>query len=197
MVKKEVTIGVLSYQGSVEEHLWMLHRLEGVRPVPVKTERQLNEIDGLILPGGESTTIAHLLRVFGMLEPLKRRIQQGMPVWGTCAGLILLAKDIQGEHPHLGVMDIVVKRNAYGRQIDSFEDTAVVPQVSPDPLPLVFIRAPWIERAEGNTQVLLQLKGHIVAALEDNMLVTSFHPELTQCTAFHRYFADLVRAHLE
>ena len=191
--KKKAAIGVLSYQGSVEEHLSMLSRLEDAIPMPVKTEEQLHQVDGIILPGGESTTIARLLNVFGLMEPLRNRIQQGMPVWGTCAGMILLAKHIRGERPHLGVMDIVVRRNAYGRQIDSFEDQAVIPQVSPDPIPLVFIRAPWIDRVDGNTQVLLQLDGHIVAALERNMLATSFHPELTQFTAFNRYFTDIVR----
>ncbi len=189
--KKKVAIGVLSYQGSVEEHLSMLSRLENVLPMPVKTKEQLYQVDGIILPGGESTTIARLLNVFGLMEPLRNRIQQGMPVWGTCAGMILLAKGIQGGRPHLGVMDIVVRRNAYGRQIDSFQEQSVIPQVSPDPIDLVFIRAPWIEKAEGDTQVLLQLDGHIVAAQEYNMLATSFHPELTQCTAFHHYFTEI------
>ncbi|MCI9414346.1 MAG: pyridoxal 5'-phosphate synthase glutaminase subunit PdxT [Clostridiales bacterium] len=188
-----ITIGVLSLQGSVEEHLLSLSRCEGVTPRAVKTVRALQQADGLILPGGESTAIVRLLRAFGLFEPLRERIQAGMPVWGTCAGTILLAKDLIDEPPHLGVMDITVRRNAYGRQTDSFTVSDTIPAVSPDPLPLVFIRAPWIEKAGPDVQVLHTCRGHITAAREGRLLATTFHPELTGQSAFHRYFAAVVR----
>ena len=190
---KPAVVGVLSLQGSVKEHLDALSRLEGVVPLPVKTLSALEQVDGLILPGGESTTLSSLLTTFGLAGPLKGRIQSGMPVWGTCAGLILLAKEIEGEESHLGVMDISVRRNAYGRQADSFCSEAIVPAFGADALPLVFIRAPWIGRVWGETEVLLEQDGHIAAAQERNMLATSFHPELTANLSVHRYFADLCR----
>lgn len=194
MAERNVTIGVLSYQGSVEEHLRMLQQLPGVTAVPVKTMAALETIDGLILPGGESTTISKLLKLFHLHEPIRERILQGMPVWGTCAGLILLAKGIVGEEPHFGVMDITVRRNAYGTQLDSFTQDVVVPEFSPEPIPLTFIRAPWIEKTNSDqVQVLCRLNDHIVAAREGNMLVTSYHPELTDDLTTHRYFADLCR----
>ncbi len=188
-----ITIGVLSYQGSVIEHMKALERLDGVRAVEVNKPNMLSEIDGLILPGGESTTISKLMNIFGMTEPIKKRIQDGMPVWGTCAGLILLAKSILGEAPHLGVMDITVKRNAYGAQIDSFKTTAVIPEVSSKAVELVFIRAPRIEAVENDASVLCTVDNHIVAARQNNMLATSFHPELTEDSSFHNYFANMVR----
>ena len=126
-------------------------------------------------------------------EPIKKRIQDGMPVWGTCAGLILLAKSILGEAPHLGVMDITVKRNAYVAQIDSFKTTAVIPEVSSKAVELVFIRAPRIEAVENDASVLCTVDNHIVAARQNNMLATSFHPELTEDSSFHNYFANMVR----
>lgn len=188
-----ITIGVLSYQGSVIEHMKSLERLDGVRAVEVNKPNMLSEIDGLILPGGESTTISKLMNIFGMTEPIKKRIQDGMPVWGTCAGLILLAKSILGEAPHLGVMDITVKRNAYGAQIDSFKTTAVIPEVNSKAVELVFIRAPRIEAVENDASVLCTVDNHIVAARQNNMLATSFHPELTEDSSFHNYFANMVR----
>lgn len=192
-MNNSITIGVLSYQGSVIEHMKALERLDGVRAVEVNKPNILSEIDGLILPGGESTTISKLMNIFGMTEPIKKRIQDGMPVWGTCAGLILLAKSILGEAPHLGVMDITVKRNAYGAQIDSFKTTAVIPEVSSKAVELVFIRAPRIEAVENDASVLCTVDNHIVAARQNNMLATSFHPELTEDSSFHNYFANMVR----
>lgn len=189
---RPVTIGVLSLQGTVSEHMQALSRLEGVTPLPVKTLSALEQADGLILPGGESTTIAKLLKIFGLMEPLRRRILEGMPVWGTCAGEILLAKEILGEQPHLGVMDLKVRRNAYGRQIDSFTHYAPVLEVSETPLELVFIRAPWIEAVGKKVQVLCQINGHVVAARQGAMVATSFHPEFTQDLTFHRWFAQQV-----
>lgn len=172
----------------------MLEQIPGVRAIPVKTLPALEQIDGLILPGGESTTISKLLKLFHLHEPIRERIQRGMPVWGTCAGLILLAKEIVGEEPHFGVMDITVRRNAYGTQLDSFRQDVVVPEFSPDPIPLTFIRAPWIEKVNSDSvQVLCELNGHIVAAKERNMLVTSYHPELNDDLTTHRYFVEMCR----
>ena len=131
---RPVTIGVLSYQGTVIEHIQALSKLEGVTPMEVKTLPALEAVDGLILPGGESTTIAKLLDIFELMEPLRKRILQGMPVWGTCAGEILLAKEIVGEQHHLGVMDLTVRRNAYGRQIDSFTEYAPIHGISETPV---------------------------------------------------------------
>lgn len=190
------TVGVLALQGSFREHLRLLAKLDGVKPIPVKTTADLEQSDGLILPGGESTTQGKLLRDFGLLEPLRAHIRQGLPVWGTCAGMILLAKHIAGGEPaHLGVMDITVRRNAYGGQLDSFSDSAVLPAVSPDPLPLVFIRAPWIEAAGKTVKVLSAHSGKIIAAREGSLLATSFHPELTDDPRFHQYFTSLITEH--
>lgn len=186
-------IGILSYQGTVAEHKNILSKIENVEPVEVKTLDTLNSVDALILPGGESTTISKLLNIFGLMEPLRERIKNGMPVWGTCAGLILLAKDIEGENAHLKVMDIAVRRNAYGRQIDSFRANAVIPEIDISPIPLVFIRAPFIKSAGKNVQVLLKIDGNIVAARQDNMLATSFHPEFTDDLRVHKYFIDMIK----
>ena len=185
-------IGVLSLQGSVIEHMRSLQRLEDVTPVEVKTLDALNSVDALILPGGESTTISKLLNIFGLMEPIRKRIEDGMPVWGTCAGMILLARDIVGESPHLNVMDISVMRNAYGRQADSFTTYVVIPQMGSDPIPLVFVRAPWVQSVGEGVEVLCELDGHIVAARQRNMLVTSFHPELTDDISVHRYFVNFL-----
>ncbi len=192
---RPVTIGVLSYQGTVIEHIKALSKLEGVTPMEVKTFPALQEVDGLILPGGESTTIAKLLNIFGLMEPLRQRILDGMPVWGTCAGEILLAGEILGEQPHLGVMDFAVRRNAYGRQIDSFTQYAPIQGISEPPVELVFIRAPWIESVGEKAQVICRVNGHAVAARQDNMLATSFHPEFTRDLTVHRWFAQQVEQH--
>ena len=145
---------------------------------------------GILALQGAFIEHKHTLDLF---EPLKKMIEQDLPVFGTCAGLILLAKNIIGENPHLGVMDISVKRNAYGRQFDSFSSEVSVPKVSENPVPLVFIRAPWIESAGSSVEILLELDGHIVAARQNNILVTSFHPELTDNTAFLEYFIKMVK----
>ena len=187
-----VKIGVLSLQGSVEEHLAMLKRLPEVEGLPVKNKQALETVDGIILPGGESTAIGKLLQIFSLKEPLQKRIAEGMPVWGTCAGMILLAKHIVGEEACLGTTDITVRRNSFGRQIDSFSVTAPVEGIGI--IPLVFIRAPWAESADSpEVQVLCKVKGHIVAARQRNMLATAYHPELTENTATHRYFAAMCR----
>lgn len=166
-----------------------LNRIE-VEGIPVRREQEL-DLDGIILPGGESNTIGKLMDIFGMMNPLRERILGGMPVWGTCAGMILLAREIAGEKPQLGLMDITVRRNAYGRQLDSFTADTLVTEVSDHPVPLVFIRAPWVEAVGPSVQVLCELNGHIVAVRQQQMLATSFHPELTQDDAFHRYFVKM------
>ena len=187
---KDLQVGVLSLQGSVEEHISMLSKIKNVKPLEVSSLTSLESVDGIILPGGESTTISKLLIEFGLFEPLKQRIKQGLPVWGTCAGMILLAKDVIGGNPHLGLMDITVRRNAYGRQINSFTVSEDIPAISKQRIPLTFIRAPWIENVGKDVEVLCCLNKHIVAAKERNMLVTSFHPELTDCLAVHQYFIE-------
>lgn len=187
------TVGVLALQGSFLEHLRMLNEIEGVKAIPVKNQSDLRAIDGLILPGGESTAQGKLLCDFALMEPLRERIRKGLPVWGTCAGMILLAKDIAGgEPPHLGVMDIQVRRNVFGGQLNSFTDTAVITGISAEPFPLVFIRAPWIEKAGENVETLAVHHGKIIAAREGNRIATSFHPELTDDLRFHHYFVHSI-----
>lgn len=192
-----VRIGVLSIQGSVSEHLAKLSELEGVIPVKVRDEKALSEIDGLIIPGGESTVIGRLLNEFNLMNPIKDRIERGMPVWGTCAGMILLSGEVENEDPWIGAMDIVVRRNAFGRQTESFRALEIVPAVSDYPMELIYIRAPIIVRAGDGVEVLLTTGGGIAAARQGRMLATSFHPELTSGNAFHYYFASLVRDCME
>lgn len=185
-------IGVLALQGAFIEHIHSLERL-GVDAFEIRQKKDIEKpFDGLIIPGGESTVMGKLLREFQLYEPIKEMIKNGLPVWGTCAGLILLAKNIVGEKPHLGVMDITVKRNAYGKQIDSFSTQAMIPAVSDTAVPLVFIRAPWIENVGDNVEILCEINGRIVAARENKMLVTSFHPEVTDNTSFAEYFISLI-----
>ncbi len=185
-------IGVLALQGSVAEHLAMLALLPGVEASAVKTRTDLAAVNGIILPGGESTTIGKLLRDFELIGPLHDRIAGGMPVWGTCAGMILLARDIVGEESYMPLMDIKVKRNAYGRQIDSFSNRAAIPAIGSRPLDLVFIRAPWIEAVTGPMDWVADLDGRFIAARQKHMLATAFHPELTGDPAVHQYFAGMV-----
>lgn len=186
-------IGILALQGAFIEHKHALDRL-GIQSFEIRQKRDIEKpFDALILPGGESTVIGKLLHKLELFEPLKELIKNGMPAFGTCAGLILLAKNIVGENPHFGIMDITVKRNAYGRQFDSFSKDIYVPKVSEKPVPLVFIRAPWIEQAGSGVEILLELDGHIVAARQNNILVTSFHPELTDNTSFLEYFIKMVK----
>lgn len=185
-------VGILALQGSFVEHAHSLELLN-VPYIYVKTIDDLNQIDGLIIPGGESTVISKLLKIFDLFEPLKEKIIKGMPVYGTCAGLIVLAKNIIGENPHLGVMDITVRRNAYGAQISSFSTDVLIKEFSDQPIPLVFIRAPWIESVENNVNVILELDGRIVCARQENILVSSFHPELTEDVSVHKYFIEMIK----
>ncbi len=168
----------------------------GAEPVEVRRAEHLTDLDGLIIPGGESTAIGKLLVSYQLLEPLKQLISSGRPVWGTCAGLILLAKDIGGlQQPLLGALDVTVRRNAFGRQLDSFETDIPMPEVADQPLHAVFIRAPLVESVGDGVQVLGTLDdGTIVAVRQGNLLGTSFHPELTGDSRFHLYFLDMVES---
>jgi len=185
-------IGVLALQGDFAEHAGVLRRL-GVDAVEVRLPEQLDALDGLIIPGGESTTIARLMERWGLLAPLRERAQAGMAVWGTCAGAILLAERADGlDREGLRLMDIDVRRNAFGRQVDSFEADLLVPALGPQPYHAVFIRAPLIERVGPRAETLATLSdGTVVAARQDKLLATAFHPELTDDTRFHEYFLTL------
>lgn len=186
-------IGVLGLQGAISEHLDKLSKIPNVEPCSVKYKEDINTIDGLIIPGGESTAIGRLLSDFNLTEPLKTRVNAGMPVWGTCAGMIILAKTITNDRRrHLGVMDINVMRNGYGTQLNSFTTEVSLAKVSSDKIPLVFIRAPYVVEVAPNVEVLLRVDENIVACRQDNMLATSFHPELTEDLSFHRYFAEMI-----
>lgn len=184
-------IGVLSFQGGVKEHMDHIKSL-GTDAVEIKDCRQLDEIDGIILPGGESTTMGKLLEITKMMQPLREKILNGLPVWGTCAGMILLANSIEGSKSYLSVIDISVRRNAYGSQIDSFRDYALIPEVSDFKIPLVFIRAPFITYLGDDVKRLCTIRENVVAARHDNVLVTSFHPELTEDLKFHEYFLSMI-----
>lgn len=186
-----VKIAVLALQGGVKEHINHLKSLD-CETVEVRKVEELDDLDGLILPGGESTTIGKLLKKTGILDKLKEKILDGFPVWGTCAGMILLAKNIENDETrYLQTMDISVKRNAYGTQIDSFVIEQKVVDVCQEPIPLVFIRAPYITRVESNVKIICKVDDNIVAARQDNMLVTSFHPELTNNLEMHKYFINM------
>jgi len=193
-------IGVLALQGAFAEHLAILRRL-GVEASEVRLPEQLKSLDGLIIPGGESTTIGKLAVDFNLMEPLIE-FGESNPIWGTCAGAILLSKDARREQPLLGLMDITVERNAFGRQVESFEADLDVPALGKGskenaPFHAVFIRAPLIEKVSGKARVLATLTDkRIVAAQEGNLLATSFHPELTKDDRFHRYFIELVEAQI-
>ncbi|MBB6716871.1 pyridoxal 5'-phosphate synthase glutaminase subunit PdxT [Clostridium gasigenes] len=183
-------IGVLALQGSIDEHINHISSL-GHIPVKVRTSNDLDNLDRLIIPGGESTTIGNILRSTGLLDSLKDKISKGIKVWGTCAGMILLAKEIENETiSHLSLMHIKVKRNAYGNQLDSFITYTKINEVSPNNLELVFIRAPYISEISDKVTILCKIDENIVAAKENNMLVTSFHPELTSDTTFLKYFIE-------
>ena len=192
-------IGVLSIQGDFAEHIVMLKRL-GVETTEVRLPAHLEGLDGLIIPGGESTTIGKLSVDFGLLEPL-REFGKSHAIWGTCAGAIFLSKDARRDQPLLGLIDITVARNAFGRQVDSFEadlEIAALNQATQTSAPYhaVFIRAPIIESVSGDAEILSALPdGRIVAALQGKLLATSFHPELTDDDRFHRYFLQLATPH--
>ena len=184
-------IGILSLQGGIKEHKDHLSALD-IDSIEVKTVNDLDNISGLILPGGESTSMGKILEETKLLNPLRTKILSGLPTWGTCAGMILLAKEIENEtKTHLSLMDIKVRRNAYGRQINSFNTKDIISKISTEEIPLVFIRAPFIVSAGKNIEIIHKVNQNIVAARQNNMLVTSFHPELTENLEFHRYFISI------
>lgn len=198
-------VGVLALQGDVREHADAL-ALGGAEVVAVRRESELLDVDGLVIPGGESTTISRLLDTFDLLDPLRKRIADGLPVYGSCAGMILLAREALDGRPdqhQLGALDIVVRRNAFGRQVDSFEADVELAGVAGGPVRAVFIRAPWVESAAPEVEVLATLPqvpgagpaaGRIVAVRQGSMLATAFHPELTGDPRVHHLFVDMVRA---
>lgn len=186
-------IGVLAIQGDFAEHIVMLKRL-GAETAEVRLPEQLSGLDGLIIPGGESTTIGKLAGDYGLLEPL-RKFGKTHAMWGTCAGAIFLSKDARRSQPLLGIMDITVVRNAFGRQVDSFEADLDLPELGAGgPYHAIFIRAPIIESVQGSTKIIASLAdGRIIAARQGKMLATSFHPELTRDTRFHQYFLSFIK----
>ncbi|MFE1268634.1 pyridoxal 5'-phosphate synthase glutaminase subunit PdxT [Streptomyces sp. NPDC058758] len=187
-------IGVLALQGDVREHLIALAAADAVAR-PVRRPEELAEVDGLVLPGGESTTISKLAVLFGLMEPIRERIAAGLPVYGTCAGLIMLADKIldpRSGQETFGGIDMIVRRNAFGRQNESFEAGVTVTGID-TPVEGVFIRAPWVESVGAGVEVLAEHDGHIVAVRQGRVLATSFHPELTGDHRVHELFVDMVR----
>lgn len=187
-------IGILALQGAFREHQKILEVL-GQRTVLVKKPSQLEAIDGLVIPGGESTTISLLIQKYGFKQPLKKFVAK-KPVFATCAGLIVLAKEVEGGKVSLPVLDIAVKRNAFGRQVDSFEEDLDIPVLGKKPYPAVFIRAPYIKRAGKGVDVLARYKRKAVAVRQKNIIVTAFHTELTNDTRFHQHFISMIRKNL-
>ena len=187
-------IGVLALQGDFAEHAAALQRA-GAEAVEVRLPRELEGLQGLIIPGGESTAITRLMSIYELLEPLRGLVRRGVPVWGTCAGAIVLARNAIGlDQPNIGAMDITVRRNAFGSQIDSFEIDLPVAGIGEEPFHAVFIRAPVIEDVGPEVEVLARLPdGRMVAAQQGHLLATSFHPELTGDHRFHEYFLNLAR----
>ena len=185
-------VGVLAYQGDVREHLAALEAA-GAAPVEVRRVEELDGVDGLVVPGGESTVIGKLAARYGLLEPLRERAAAGLPVFGTCAGMIFLAKEVEGPPQDLlGVLDVRVRRNAFGRQVASFEAEVDVKGVDGGPVAGAFIRAPWVADAGPEVEVLAELEGKVVAVRQGNLLATAFHPELSGEVRLHRWLVDLI-----
>ena len=197
----ELTIGVLALQGDVREHLRALEAC-GVRAVPVRRPGELDDVDGLIIPGGESTTMSKLAVEFGMADPVRKRIAEGMPAYGSCAGMIMLAEEVLDGRPDqqsFAGIEMTVRRNAFGRQVDSFEASVPIDGVDGPPFHAVFIRAPWVERVGPGVEVLGTVAdgpaaGRIVAVRQGQLLATAFHPELTGDLRVHQLFVELVRS---
>lgn len=188
-------VGILALQGDFREHEEILRRI-GASTMQVRLPKHLEQVDRLIIPGGESTTIGRLLMLYHLLDLIRARARQGMPLWGTCAGAILMAKQIAEGRPEgqpaLALMDIIARRNAFGRQLDSFETELTIPQLGAEPLHAVFIRAPVLESPGSKVEVLAMLDNQrIVAARQNRLLATCFHPELTSDERFHRYFLEI------
>jgi len=191
-----VLIGVLAIQGAVSEHIDMLKRLEA-EAIPVKTAEDVNSVDGLILPGGESTTIGRLLHLYKIDAAIKKRVMEGMPIFGTCAGMILLSKHINGsDQPTLGLIDATIVRNAFGRQVDSMEVDLVIKGFD-TPFHATFIRAPIVKEVGEGVEVLSEIPQGIVFIQQGNVLASSFHPELGTDLRIHKYFLDMVKKFLK
>ena len=185
-------VGVLAYQGDVREHLAALEAV-GAVPVEVRRLEELDAVDGLIVPGGESTVIGKLATRYGLLEPLRERAAAGLPVLGTCAGMIFLAREVEGPPQDLlGVLDVRVRRNAFGRQVASFEAEVDVKGVDGGPVAGAFIRAPWVADAGPEVDVLAEVEGKVVAVRQGNLLATAFHPELSGEVRLHHWLVDLI-----
>jgi len=189
-------IGVLALQGAFIEHISVMQQL-GVEALPICLPNQLAGLDGLIIPGGESTAILQLMKSFSLIQPLRELAKAGLPILGTCAGMICLAKKVSNHDMEtLAVVDMVVNRNAFGRQIDSFETALPIPVLGDKPFPAIFIRAPFIEEADAKVEILARLPGGVaVACKQEKVIATAFHPELSDDLRFHRYFLRIVASH--
>ncbi|HVD22406.1 MAG TPA: pyridoxal 5'-phosphate synthase glutaminase subunit PdxT [Lapillicoccus sp.] len=194
-MRDALTIGVLAVQGDVREHVRVLTEL-GAHAYGIRRPTELAHLDGLVIPGGESTTMDKLVRAFDLYDPLRALIAEGLPVYGSCAGMIMLADRIAEPRPGqqtLGGLDVTVRRNAFGRQVDSFEEDLDFAGVDGGPVRAVFIRAPWVEEAGDGVQVLARAAGRIVAVRQGPLLATSFHPEVTGDTRVHELFVDIIK----
>lgn len=188
------SIGVLALQGDVAEHLRALAEC-GAKAFGVKSREDLEKCDGLVMPGGESTTISKLARTFELFEPIRKKIKDGLPIYGSCAGMILIAdriNDAMAGQETFGGLDVTVRRNAFGRQVDSFESDLEFSSAKPFTFHAVFIRAPWVEKVGKEVSILASVDGHPVAVRQGNLFATSFHPELTSDGRIHRYFLEEV-----
>lgn len=194
-MKNRKKIGILAIQGSVIEHAEMIRKL-GLTPFLVRTKKELNDVDALILPGGESTTIGHIMKKFSIDKDFIKRVKEGMPVYGTCAGAILLAKKLTGTQrtTRFSLMNIEIERNAYGRQVDSFIENIKIPLLGKTPFEAVFIRAPKIKKTGKNVEILAEYRGEPIMCREGNILISTFHPELTKDTRVHKYFLNFLDA---
>lgn len=191
----KISIGILALQGDYEAHRKMIDQIGGAASLLVRSEEELSNCDGLIIPGGESTTIGKLLVKHNLLDPLIQRVGNGMPLYGTCAGMILMAKEIEdSDQTRLGVTNISVARNAFGRQVDSFEAQIPFTSFEGEPVDGVFIRAPYVTKTWGDVEILARYQDRIVGIREGNMLATAFHPELTADTRVHELFMTMVRS---
>jgi 5'-phosphate synthase pdxT subunit len=191
--RQDMKVGVLALQGTFIEHIEILQQL-GVEALPIRLPHELNTLDGLIIPGGESTTMLRLMESFGLIQPIREMAQDGLAIWGTCAGMVLLAKSISNyEMETLGLMDMEIRRNAFGSQIDSFEVDLEIPLVGEEPFHAVFIRAPVVEEAKPSVKILSRLPDNsIVAARQNRLLACAFHPEFTDDLRVHSYFLSMV-----
>ena len=189
----KVVIGVLGLQGDFQKHIDSLQKIENVDAKIVRTPDEIAQCDGLIIPGGESTAVGKLMDRFGVDKAIRECVANGMTIFGTCTGMILLAKEIEGSDQHrLGLMDITVRRNAFGRQVDSFESDIVIPEVGPEPVRAIFIRAPYITEIRENAKALYTLEnGEVIFVRQGNCLAAAFHPELTEDTRVHKYFVNM------